>query len=130
MEGRNFSTILITQLYSVLFAPTIMSFVCVRFLHTRNLQSALNEGRAPSPSTVTLYSALSLSQKCQSKQLNSLGRWPTVVLLLSTLCIRNNGHPVKPVLLVPTSSVFKCSPVFGHHIRCGTHEGHRWSKGK
>ena len=71
------------------------------------------------------FKLFSVSQKCS---LNFLGRWPTVVLLLSN-AVYKNGH-LEPVLLVPTLSAFKRSPVCSRHICCGTHEGHRLPKGK
>ena len=49
-----------------------------------NLQFTWNEWRAPSPSA---FISLTWVRKCQSKQLNSLDRGPTVILLLSTLHI-------------------------------------------
>ena len=54
------------------------------------------------------FKLFSVSQKCS---LNFLGRWPTVVLLLSN-AVYNNGH-FEPVLLVPTLSAFKRSSVCG-----------------
>ena len=87
-------TILITQtgkFCSVLSSPAIMS--CNHSYHqllsmegyvARNLHSGLNEGRVSSPSH---WDFSSMSQKSQSKWLNFLGRWPTVVLLLSMLHI-------------------------------------------
>ena len=50
-----------------------------------NIQSAWNEWRMLSPST---FISPPWVRKCQSKWLNCLDRWPTVVLLLSTLRIR------------------------------------------
>ena len=47
-----------------------------------NLQSAWNEWRTPLPSA---FISPPWVRKCQSKRVNSLDRWPTVVLLLSTL---------------------------------------------
>ena len=49
-----------------------------------NLQSTWNEWRALSSST---FISLPWVRKCQIKLLNSLDRWPTVVLILSMLCI-------------------------------------------
>ena len=49
-----------------------------------NLQSALNEWQALSPSA---FISPPRVRKCQSKRLNSLDRWPTVILLLSMLHI-------------------------------------------
>ena len=61
-----------------------------------NLQSAWNEWRVPSSSA---FISPPWVRKCQSKRLNSLDRWLTVVLLLSMLRITamanlsfNQGH--------------------------------------
>ena len=60
-----------------------------------NLQSAWNEWRAPSLST---FISPPWVRKCQSKQLNSLDKWPTVVLLFINAAY-NNDHGSQLVMI-------------------------------
>ena len=91
-----------------------------------NLKSALNERRTPSPSSHFAFISPLWVRKRESKRLNCLDRWPTVVLLLSTMATMNlsvnqgHGSPqhklggisVLSVGLTLLQIAFSCSAAF------------------
>lgn len=72
----------------VLFLPATMFIArSTQLLCSGESSIHFNEGRASSPSRHLAFKVFPISQKRQSELLNSLGRWPTLVLLVSMLRI-------------------------------------------
>ena len=83
------------KFYLVSLSPAIMSLACTTNLSAHGAlcsrESGLNRGeRHHLPVTLHLFSP-SWVRKFRSKQLNSLGRWPTVVSLLYINAVYNDG---------------------------------------